>query len=713
MQQLTQNMKSGEMNLLDVPVPALLPGNVLVRVHYSAISAGTEGNKVNNARKGYIGKAKAKPDQVKQVLDTLQKEGIASTYRRVMNKLDMPAPLGYSCAGEVIAVSNDVRTFKVGDRVSCGGASAGHAEIVSVPVNLVAKVPDNVHLKDAAFTTIAAIALQGIRQADLRLAETCAVIGLGLIGQFTVQMLKAAGIRVVGIDIADSAVALAKQSGADIALTRNHPGIEERISEFTGGYGVDAVIITAATASHDPVNLAGSLCRKKGKVVIVGAVPTGFDRDPYYLKELDLRMSSSYGPGRYDPNYEEKGQDYPIGYVRWTENRNMQAYLELLAAKQLDVSLLTTHEFAFADAQKAYEMIVSKSEPFLGILLKYDTEKPIRQTVQLGGKNGKFTADAARIGFIGAGSFAQNFLLPNCQKHGSLVGVATASGNNARNIADKYGFQFATGNAAEIHTHNDINTVFIATRHNLHAQNVLASLKNGKHVFVEKPLCMTEAELTAITEAHQAAHRHVMVGYNRRFSPHIAKIRSAIDPNAPKSILYRVNAGFIPPDSWYQDPQVGGGRIIGEVCHFVDLCMFLAGSHPVSVHAVSMDTATNLHDTLSVNLKFKNGSVANISYVANGSKRMDKEYIEVHSDGVSAQLFDFRETLIFGKNKDKFKSGQDKGHAAEVKAFLDAITNGTDAPIPFPDIYISTLATLNIIESIQTGTAIHLPELKS
>ncbi len=714
--QLTQNMKSGKMNLLEVPVPALPPKNILVRVHYSAISAGTEGNKVSNARKGYIGKAKAKPDQVKQVVETFQREGFSSTYRRVMNKLDAPAPLGYSCAGKVIAVGKDVRDFCVGDRVSCGGATAGHAEAVSIPVNLAVKIPKNVPYKYAAYSTVASIALQGIRQADVRLGESCAVIGLGLIGQFTVQMLKTAGVKVAGIDIAPDAVALAKKSGADLAFERSHSGLETGVSEFSDGYGVDAVIITAATSSLDPVELAGTLCRRKGRVIIVGAVPTGFSREPYYQKELELRMSTSYGPGRYDANYEEKGLDYPISYVRWTENRNMQAYLRLLAEGKLNIDLLTTHVFDFADAQNAYQMIVQKSEPFLGILLKFNVEKPLKQTVTLPHNNGKHRIDGPKIGFIGAGSFAQNFLLPNCQKHGELIGVATASGNNARNIADKYHFQFASGNADDIHQSDQINTVFIATRHNLHAEHVLKAMQAGKHVFVEKPLALTIDELDQINRTYQQLtidnpqSSLVMVGYNRRFSPIIQKIRAVLPETSPKAINYRINAGFIPGDSWYQDPDIGGGRIIGEVCHFVDLCMYLANSNPVSVQAFSMDTATNLHDTLTVNLKFSNGSVANISYFANGSKRMEKERIEIYCAGVTAIVNDFRETAIYGTSKKKIKTAQDKGHAAEVAAFLNAIKTGNATPIPFEEIYLSTLATFKIIESLQSGKVIKIQE---
>ena len=708
MNQLTQNLKSGKMDILEVPHPSSGKGIIMVRNHYSLISAGTEGSKVETARKGYIGKAKEKPEAVKQVLDSIKSDGIMATYHKVMNKLDSPSPLGYSCAGEIIAISDDVIDFKIGDFVACGGATAAHAEVVAVPKNLCVKIPEGVKIEHAAYTTVASIALQGIRQADLRLGENCVVIGLGLIGQLTVQMLKASGIKVVGIDIDNKAVELAKISGADLSFERSNPALESAIADLTGGFGTDAVIITAGTSSLDPVELSGKLCRKRGKVIIVGAVPTGFSRETYFKKELSLLMSSSYGPGRYDNNYEEKGLEYPIGYVRWTENRNMQAYLDLLASGKLNIDILTSHVFDFENAISAYDMIVEKSEPYVGILLKYDISKALKGIVVTENKTPASTG-SLKMGFIGAGSFAQKFLLPNAKKMGTIVGVSTAQGNDTRNIADKYDIKKSTGNYLEITNDPDINTVFIATPHNLHAQQVLASLKGNKNVFVEKPLCLHKSELEEIKAEYEKRKQHLMVGYNRRFSPHTLKILSILGKDTKKSINYRINCGNIPADSWIQDKEIGGGRILGEVCHFIDLAMFLANSDIEYVSAFVMSDPGNLMDTLNVNISFKNGSIATISYFANGSKNLNKEYLEVYSNGVTAICDDFRETIIYGKGKSKFSpSGQDKGHAAEVMEFLKAVAKGNPTPISFKDIYMSQAATFAVIESIRTRQIIQI-----
>ncbi len=503
MKQLVQNLKTGEMKLLDVPVLTMGKRIVVVKVYFSQISAGTELSKVSTARKGYLGKAKEKPDQVKQVLEIIKKEGVANAYRKVMNKLDAWEPLGYSCAGKVIELGSDVSEFNIGDYVACAGQSiANHAELISVPVNLCVRVPQNVPLSAASYTTLGAIALQGIRQADVRLGESCAVIGLGLLGQLTVQMLKASGVQVFGIDIDPWAVARAKLSGADEAFQRNDAGLEYSIAEKTAGQGVDAVIITAGTNSLDPVELAGHLARKKGKVIIVGVVPTGFSRENYFKKELELRMSCSYGPGRYDPEYEQKGRDYPYAYVRWTEKRNMEAFLQLLAQGKIKVDHLTTHEFDFDEAPRAYDLILKKAEPFLGIVLKYHPEREIQKQVILSSSHRSLAE--VRIGFIGAGSFAQTHLLPNVKNydHAALIGVATAAGNESRTVADRYGFSFASGDAADIYQNDEINTVFIATRHDSHAEYVIRALEHGKHVFVEKPLALSEDQLKRVVEVY-------------------------------------------------------------------------------------------------------------------------------------------------------------------------------------------------------------------
>ncbi len=703
MEQLTQNLKNGEMKILEVPYPMLNKGYVLVRNHYSIISAGTEGKTVKDARLGYVGKAMARKDEVKKVINTAKTIGLVDTYKLMMNKLDAPSALGYSCAGEVIAVADDITEFKIGDKVACAGAGAVHAEVVTVPKNLCVKLADDVLLNEAAFTTLGAIALQGIRQADLQLGESCAVIGLGLLGQLTMQMLNASGIQSIGIEIDKNMVALARELGASYAIDRNTEGIENSIRELTKGYGVDAVIIMAATSSTDPVDFAGELCRHKGKVIIVGSVPTGFKRAAYYKKELELKMSCSYGPGRYDRDYEEVGIDYPYGYVRWTENRNMQAFADLLHHKKLNIAKLISHTFDFKEAPKAYQMIVDKTEPFTGILLKYDTEKKLSATVQI--KNTQAIAGKPNIGFIGAGSFANNVLLPALKGDGNLIGIATSKPNNARNIADKYGFNYCTGNANELMTDKNINTIFIATRHDSHANYIMQALQNNKHVFTEKPLCLNERELEEIKALYQKSNSVLMLGFNRRFAPHSIKAKAFFDKlNIPLSINYRINAGTIAADHWVHDKNVGGGRIVGEVCHFIDLMTFLTNSKIKSLSANAMQDAAHLSDTLTINLQFENGSIGNISYFSNGNKNLDKEYLEIFGAGQVIAIHDFKEMEIYGNSKKTDNlSKQDKGHKHQISTFLNALTQGKESPISFEEIYHSMLCTFKVEESIALG----------
>lgn len=650
MQQLTQQLKSGFMEILEVPFPALGKGQILVRNHYSVISAGTESKTVTDARKGYIAKAKNRQKEVKQVLELIKLQGFSETYKLVMNKLETPSPLGYSCSGEVIGVGEGINGFSIGDFVACGGKDACHADIVSVGINLCVKVPATVSLKHAAFAAIASIAMQGIRQTELTVGCNCVVIGLGLIGQITVQLLNAAGIKSFGIDVNDEQVNAGKFCGAALSFNRNLESLEQIISRETGGAGTDSVIVTAGTSSLDPVELAGALCRRKGKVIIVGAVPTGFSRENYYKKELDLRMSSSYGPGRYDLNYEEKGIDYPIGYVRWTENRNMQAYIDLLSQGKLDMNKIITHSFPLIDAPDAYNLILEKTEHFSGILIEYDTSKELRDTIILNDKD--LSKGPARVGFIGAGSFAQNILLPRIKQLCTLVGVATAHGNNSLYVANKYHFNFCTDNASKIIEDPSIDTVFIATRHNLHAHYVIDAIMAGKNVFVEKPLALNEKQLEEITQIYYAVDKdkpiRLMVGFNRRFSPYIQKIKEIFVGNQPKTINIRVNAGMMPPNHWVNDPEIGGGRIIGEACHFIDLAGYIAGSEIQTVYASGFSECMGEIDTVSVNLTFKNGSTATMNYFSNGNKAISKEYIEVFCDGTVALLEDFRCLKIFG-----------------------------------------------------------------
>ena len=706
MQQLTQKLGSGDMVIQEVPYPQLGKGMVIVKNHYSIISAGTEGSTVVAARKSLIGKAKERPQQVKQVVDTLRKQGPVQTYRAVMKKLDAYSPLGYSCAGEVIEVGEGVTEFEVGDKVACAGAGyANHAEIVSVPVNLCVKLDNNINLRDAAYNTLGAISMQGVRQADLRLGESCVIIGLGLLGQLAALILKASGVTVIGVDVSQEAVNQAvKNNVVDLGLTRNAAGAEEQILNATNGYGADAVIIAAATSSLDPINFAGAIARKKGKVVVIGAVPTGFDRDPFwYRKELELKMACSYGPGRYDLNYEEKGIDYPLPYVRWTEKRNMEAFQNLIATNRIDIGYLTTHQFEFDNAKAAFDLVVSRTEPFTGIALKYNTQRAISKEKISTSDNDKL--GKVNISFIGAGSYAQGNLLPNIPESSEIgrVGVLTNTGTTSKRVAEKFKFQFCATNEEDV-LDDKTNTVFVATRHDSHGPFVLKSLQANKNVFVEKPICLLESELEQIIEAQSKSNKAVMVGFNRRFSPITAKLKKAVG-NHPMTMIYRINAGAIPKETWIQDPEIGGGRILGEVCHFIDYLTYLNGSLPIKISAAALPDANQLNDTLNILIQFENGSSGVVGYYANGSKSMTKEYVEVFSAGMSATLNDFKELKIYGKGKPKKDKllNQNKGQKEMVNAFVNGLLSNGEAPIPFEEIVAVTKASFKVLESIRRG----------
>lgn len=709
MHQLTQQLKSGTMEILEVPFPALGNGQILVRNHYSIISTGTEGKTISDARKGYIAKARSRQKEVRQVLDMIKNTGVVETYKLVMNKLEAPAALGYSCAGEIIAIGGGVANFHIGDLVACGGQGAYHADVVSVYQNLCVKVPEIVELRHAAFATIASIAIQGIRQADLRFGESCVIIGLGLVGQIAIQVLNAAGIKTIGVDIDDQQVEAGLKCGAAISLNRNQSGIARIIQDQTYGVGADAVIITAATSSLDPVNFAGEICRKKGRVVIVGAVPTGFERANYYKKELELLMSTSYGPGRYDLNYEEKGIDYPVSHVRWTENRNMQSFIDLLAAGKLDMDKIITHTFSLGEAPEAYNMILEKSEHFTGVIIQYDEQKTIKRTVKF--NDIQYKPEDVNVGFIGAGNFAQNILLPRLRGLCNFTGIATAHGNTARYVADKYKFGYCSDNADNIIADNNTNIIFIATRHNLHGNYVIKALRAGKNVFVEKPLTLVLEELEeikSIVESSSGDNR-LMVGFNRRFSPFIQTIQKLFTPEQPKAMNFRINAGSVPSEHWVNDTEIGGGRIIGEACHFIDLAMCIAASPINTVVANVMGGNPQFNDTVTITLTFKNGSVANISYFSNGSKTLSKEYIEIFCSGTTAIIDDFKTLTLYDKKVTKHKlKSQDKGHTMELKLFLNSIKEGKPCPITFTELYLSTLATFKVLNSIKENRLIRM-----
>lgn len=725
MKQIVQSYRTGQLSLSEVPIPALEPGHVLVQTAFSAVSLGTEGKKVITTRQSLVGKARSRPDLVQQVLRTAQREGLLNTYRKVMNRLDEPMPLGYSAAGTVITVGAGVEEFRVGDRVACGGEGAAHAEVMAVPVNLCVKVPDGVPLEEAAFTTLGAIALQGLRQAEVVLGESVVVIGLGLVGQLTVQLLKANGCQVVGIDLDSWKVALAEEMGADRAMVRADPGLEATVLTLTRGRGADAVIITAATSSSDPVELAARLCRDRGYVVSIGHVGLDLPRQVFYDKELRFSMSRSYGPGRYDPIYEEKGIDYPIGYVRWTEKRNMEAFLDLVAAGRVNLQGIITHRFKFEQAEQAYELLTGERHEGpapLGILFEYDMSKdhltPAMRRIWTTARRSERAASehlavrgrrsAVGIGFIGAGSFARKFLIPPLVKHPHvrLVGVATATGISGQHTAEKFGFAYSTGDYRQILEDPDVQCVFIATRHNLHAQLAIEALQAGKVVFVEKPLALNWEELDKVIAAQRETGGHLMVGFNRRFAPLVQEIRDFFRRRVESmAIQYRVNAGYLETNHWYHDPDQGGGRIIGEGCHFVDLIAYLVSSSIQTVYAAGMDNVGRYHDdNVSITLTFADGSVGNVLYLANGDIALPKERVEVYSQGASAVLDDFSQMYLYRQGRRKsHKRRRDKGHRAEVLAFIDAVREGKPLPTPFEACVDSTAATLAAMDSLAVG----------
>lgn len=708
MKQVAQNFKTGVLKTRLVPSPALRPGGVIVGNAASLISAGTEKTKVETARMSLIAKAKSRPDQVRKVMETLKKEGFANTYRKVMGKLDSLSPLGYSSAGVVRQVGTGVSEFRVGDRVACAGAGyANHAEEVFVPRNLCVRIPDGVSFEHAAFTTVGAIALQGVRQADVRLGESVGVIGLGLVGQLTLMILRASGCRVIGIDVDGWNVDLAKSCGADFAVRRGED-VVAAARELSAGVGLDAVIITAGTRSNDPVELAARLLRDRGRVVVVGAVGMTLPREPYYMKELDLRLSRSYGAGRYDVEYEEKGRDYPIGYVRWTEKRNMEAFLQLVADGRVTLERLLTHRYPVDRASEAYDLLAGdQSERFLGIVIQYDGERPLEKVVLLG----DVALPAKKregIGFIGAGSFARAMLLPYLRAE-PLRGIHTASGLTALDVGEKFGFSFAGSSPESVLDDDATGAVFIATRHDSHAALVCAALERGKDAFVEKPLALDESQLAQVVEIASKAEARLLVGFNRRFSPMIGQAKAHFQGRGyPIAINIRINAGSIPKESWIQDAEFGGGRIVGEVCHFVDLAQFMADSRVVQVYAEPLFSRIEGRvedDSVSITLKMADGSVATIVYLANGDTAFPKERIEVFGGGRLAVVDDFRSLSLVAKGETKtFKAaGQDKGHKGEVEAFLESRKSNGPSPIALGDLVNTTRATFRILEAMRNS----------
>lgn len=707
MKQVIQNYNTGALTLEEIPMPINTAFSILVRTRYSAISTGTEKTKIDTARKSLWGKAKARPELVKKIIEKAKKEGFWATYQTVRNRLKEPVTLGYSAVGVVEETGEWVEGFNVGDWVACaGGGYANHAEYNLIPQRLAVKLPNGCPVEEAAFTTIGSIALQGVRQCDPKIGEKMVVIGMGLLGQITAQILKANGCSVLGIDLETWKLDVAKKSGAiSAAAMANDPQLEAIVSDWSRGRGADAIILTASTRENGPIEQAGALVRDKGRVVIVGAVGTTFPREPYYMKEVDIRIARSYGPGRYDPLYEELGMDYPIGYVRFTEQRNMEAFVDLLTSRQIDLSHLITHRFSFESSQNAFDLLDGKkiSENYLGILLQYPPSGTSSKTViETKRQTVAETNKKIKIGFIGLGNYATGQLLPRLQKHKEVLlsEVATHTGVSAKMKGNLFGFQKTDTSPEQVILSKENNTLFIVTRHDSHAHYVLEGLKQNKNIFVEKPLCLNRDELRAIGEGFQNSRGKLMVGFNRRFAPLIQEAKHYF-PKGVDHILIRVNAGAIPKDHWLNIPEIGGGRLIGEGCHFIDLAQHLAQSLIQSVFAQSLNgkKTTDAHITLT----FQNGKVASILYFGGGDSKLPKEYIELHGNGLSLVLDDFKTLHIAGKKPKKWGQ-QDKGQSEMLRLFLSEV----ESPIPFEELRNGALATLAIQESLSKGIPVSI-----
>lgn len=693
MRQILQSLTDGATTVAEVPAPQLRHGSLLTRTTRSLISAGTERMLVDFGRAGWIEKARQQPEKVRQVIDKIRADGLLPTIEAVRSTLEGQLPLGYCNVGSVVEIGNGVHGFAVGDRVVSNGQ---HAEFVCVPRNLCAHVPDCVSDDDAAFTVLGAIALQGVRLVVPTLGERIVVMGLGLIGLLTVQILHANGCKVLGIDPDQGKTALAQQFGAEVVLLGRGEDPLAAAEVFSGGQGVDAVLITAATRSNEPVSQAASMCRRRGRIVLVGVVGLKLNRADFYRKELSFQVSCSYGPGRYDPEYEEKGSDYPYGFVRWTEQRNFEAVLDMMATGRLQVKPLITHRFALESAPDAYELLTTSAEPYLGLLLDYPKSEAtsITRTVVWDVETTMSTCGAdPGIAFIGAGNYAGRVLIPAFAGTGAgLRGIASSSGVTAAHFGRKFRFARATTETAALIAAADVDAVVIATRHDSHAGLVIEALAAGKHVFVEKPLAITRQEVDAVAEAWSASgppggRPQVMVGFNRRFAPQVQRMKTLLEGvHSPKSLVMIVNAGALPETHWTQDPLVGGRRIIGEACHFVDLMRFLAGHPIVDSRIQTLGAPERIQDDKSsITLVFADGSWGAIHYLANGHAAMPKERLEVFCAGRVLQLNNFRR--LSGHGWPGFKAmtlrRQDKGQKACAQAFIDAVRQGGAAPIPF------------------------------
>ena len=706
MRQIIQDMKSGQTILEEVPVPQVKSGSVLIKTSCSLVSLGTERMLVEFGKASLIDKARQQPDKVKQVLDKIKTDGVQPTIEAVFNKLGHPLPLGYCNSGTVVAIGNGVTEFKVGDRVASNGQ---HAEYVCVPKNLVAKIPGNVSVDEAAFTVIGSIGLQGIRLINPQLGETVVVIGLGLIGLIAAQLLQANGCRVIGIDFDEEKVQLAREKNIiGINPTKGTDPVKYVLEE-TASYGADAILITASTKTDEVIHQAAEMSRKKGRIVLVGVIGLGLRRDDFYKKELSFQVSCSYGPGRYDDDYENRGIDYPLPFVRWTEKRNFETVLQAIAMGRIDVKSLITEEVKLDNYKEIYGDM--RKHGSIASIIKYPSDSKMRTVVEVTSLN--FTGTKGQIGIIGAGNFTSATMLPALTKSKACIRyIASAQGLSAKILAKKVGAKRATSDYHEILKDDVVDLVMITTRHNLHAPMVLDALYAGKHVFVEKPLCLNQKELGEIVTAYQMAQKNgvtLTVGFNRRFSSFAVKMKELAGKGV-KNIIATMNAGFIPSEVWVHDLKTGGGRIIGEACHFIDLCSFLTDSIVTSVcmNAMGENPEENT-DNASILLRYKDGSNAVINYFANGSKSYSKERVEIYTQEKTLVLDNWRELKGYGcKGFTKMKKSMDKGHTTQFSLLNERILRGGEALIPFCSIINTTKASFACIESLKLNKWIEI-----
>jgi predicted dehydrogenase/threonine dehydrogenase-like Zn-dependent dehydrogenase len=723
MKAIVQNLKSGKLRVDEVPSPALRPEGILVRVRRSLISLGTERAVIDLASKGPLGKAKARPDLARKVINKARQEGYWNTYQVVKNLISSPIPLGYSSAGEVIAVGAEAAEFRVGDRVACAGLNyANHAEVNYVPRNLAVKIPEGLSYDAACFVTLGAIAMQGVRLAEIELGEKVVVLGLGLVGQIAAQLARCAGATVLATDLDAAKAELAASLGAHQSVS-DPKLLAGSVAQLTAGQGADAVLICAATKSDDPVRLAAEIARLKGRVVVVGDVGMHLERRAFFEKEIKLVVSRSYGPGRYDPAYEIHGQDYPLPYVRWTEGRNMLSFLELAARNGVDVTPLITHRFPIGEAETAYKLVTGeRKEPAIAILLEYAGDDPRQSRIEMAEAAPRAVKRPLRLGVIGAGQFAKGVLLPAFakQKSTSFHAFCTSSGYTSKDVAERYGARYCTSDPSEVINDEEIDALLIATRHNQHAHLAAEAMRAGRAVFVEKPLALSPeslAELCAVARAVQAPR--LMVGFNRRFSPLAARMKEFFAGcHEPKFISYRVNAGAFPPESWVFDPVEGGGRIIGEVCHFVDFICYMTGALPRRIFAQSLAGPGHPaleRDSVAITLGMSDGSIGVINYLANGDASVPKEYVEVFGGQRTAILDNFRSLSLHQGNRRRRHRllNQAKGHREEVAAFIKAVETGASMPIDFDTLVAVTQTTFLVHRSLDLGTPVDYEHPKS